>query len=87
MLLAAYRLAPLRRLRQFCIHGGRPTDGPRSVARLPPLPMLEVLELDTCVAADGALLAVFQKLLRLAELRLKSVALAPNAEYDMSRYW
>ncbi len=83
---AAHRLAPLRRLRHFCLQGDDAYNGPRSVARLPALPALEVLQLSCCVGADGGLLAVFQKLPRLAELRLAAVHKMPSAQYDLSRF-
>ena len=70
---AAHRLAPLQRLRHVCLLGEVPVDVPRSMARLPPLPALEVLQIHRCVRADGGLLAIFQKLPRLAELYLSAV--------------
>ena len=79
------RLAQLHRLRHFCLRAdtwGRA----KSLARLPPLPSLEVLQIQPCVRANGGLLAVFQKLPRLAELHLSAVDRAPDTEYDYSRF-
>ena len=83
---AAHRLAPLQRLRFFSLAGDDDDITARSLASLPTLPSLEVLYLRCHVRADEGLLAVFQKLPRLAELHLSVKDRAPNAEYSIPNF-